>query len=225
MIVRPMPTGKWRQRLGAIALVCGAGLLVAGVVVIAGAHPRAPVAPPVGSATSLPASRAAGAVPGPVGQGPLAPKPLAAGTRVVIPSIGVDAAVTSLGLNADGTLEVPTDFSTAGWWSGGPFPGQPGPAVVVGHVESVAGPGAFYRLGQLSPGDLVSITKAGGWKATFAVTRLVRVAKDAFPTLAVYGPVAGSKLRLVTCTGAFDPSSGHFVDNLVVFASLVSVTG
>jgi sortase (surface protein transpeptidase) len=154
----------------------------------------------------------------------MAPGPLPAGVRIVIPSIGVDAPVMSLGLNSDGSLQVPTDFADAGWWSGGPFPGEPGPAVVVGHVSSVAGPGVFYRLGDLVPGDQVTVTKPSGWRATFTVNRLLVASKAQFPTNTVYGPVPDAQLRLITCTGAFDSTTGHFVDDLIVFADLASLT-
>lgn len=152
------------------------------------------------------------------------PKPIPDGVRLIIPSIGVNATVVSLGLNADGTLQVPASFDQAGWWSGGTFPGQPGPAVVVGHVSSVAGPAVFYRLGLLHPGDLVTVTNGSGTSATFSVTRLMEVNKDNFPTQLVYGPVSDPELRLVTCSGSFNSSTGHFVDNTIVFAKLTSMT-
>lgn len=152
------------------------------------------------------------------------PKPIPKGVRVIIPSIRVNAAVVSLGLNADGTLQVPTSFHQAGWWSGGTFPGQVGPAVVVGHVSSVAGPGVFYRLGLLKPGDLVTITQGSGVSSTFSVTRLLEVSKDNFPTQLVYGTVSEPELRLITCGGSFNSSTRHFVDNVIVFAKLISLT-
>ncbi len=147
-------------------------------------------------------------------------KPIQSGVRIAIPAIGVNAPVVSLGLNADGTLEVPSSFSVAGWWSGGPFPGQIGPAVIVGHVSSVAGPGVFYKLGDLVPGDRVTITAPSGTVSTFSVVRSLEVSKDAFPTQLVYGPVSDPELRLITCSGSFNSSTGHFVDNLIVFAKL-----
>lgn len=151
-------------------------------------------------------------------------KPIQKGVRITIPSIGVDASVVSLGLNPDGTLQVPSNFSQAGWWSGGPFPGQPGPAVVVGHVSSVAGPGVFYRLGLLKAGSLVTVSQPSGASATFSVTRVIEVSKSDFPTQLVYGPVTDPQLRLITCGGSFNSSTGHFDDNLIVFANLSSRT-
>jgi sortase (surface protein transpeptidase) len=140
---------------------------------------------------------------------------------VSIHKIGVDAEVVRLGLTADGALEVPEDFGRTGWWQGGSVPGQPGPAVIVGHVDSKAGPAVFSRLDELSPGDLVEVTSAGG-TVSFAVQRLEQHPKDAFPTDAVYGPTPGPSLRLITCAGSFDHDAGHYRDNLIVFASPVS---
>lgn len=149
-------------------------------------------------------------------------KPIKNGVRISIPAIGVDAPVVSLGLNSDGTLQVPTSFSVAGWWSGGPFPGQPGPAVIVGHVSSVSGPGVFYRLGELVPGNLIAVSQPSGSSVIFTVVRSLEVSKDNFPTQLVYGSVSDPELRLITCSGSFNSATGHFVDNLIVFAKLSS---
>lgn len=136
-----------------------------------------------------------------------------------IPAIGVDTPVVSLEKNADGTLETPTDYEEAGWWSGGPMPGEHGAAVITGHVDSAeTGPAVFYRLAELAPGDTVRFTTPSGKRRRFKVERTERYSKDAFPTLRVYGRTPGPRLRLVTCTGAFDTSSGHYRDNLVVYA-------
>jgi sortase (surface protein transpeptidase) len=207
----------------------GASLLLAGTAVVlvevVGHSDRSPVptsapsAPPAIPVHSAPPSAAA---PSAVGSG--VGNEVAAGIRIVIPAIGVDASIVRLGLNPDGTLEVPVDFATAGWWSGGPYPGDPGPAVVVGHVSSTQGPGVFYRLHDLRVGDAVTVTRASGGQAAFRVTSLEEVSKRAFPTSQVYGPVSGSQLRLITCDGAFDPGTGHFVDNLIVFGTLTGLT-
>jgi sortase (surface protein transpeptidase) len=140
--------------------------------------------------------------------------------RVVIPSIGVDARVTRLGLNPDGTLEVPANFNDAGWWSGGTVPGERGPAVIVGHVDSKAGPAVFYRLRELGRGDVAIVHGAGGSVAQFVVRSAEQVAKNNFPTDRVYGETPNAALRLITCGGAFDDSAGHYVDNLVIYARL-----
>lgn len=137
---------------------------------------------------------------------------------VSIPSIAVDAEVIRLGLDADGALEVPDDFAQTGWWQGGSVPGQPGPAVIVGHVDSRSGPAVFYRLEELSAGDVIEVASAGA-TVSFTVERLEQHPKAAFPTDAVYGPTASPTLRLVTCAGSFDSDAGHYRDNLIVYAS------
>ncbi|MGN9808735.1 class F sortase [Micromonospora sp. BQ11] len=144
-----------------------------------------------------------------------APRP--APTRVRVPRIGLDSPLTVLGLDAAGALAPPTDFATAGWYGGGPVPGDPGPAVIAGHLDSRTGPAVFSRLGELRPGDRVQVWR-GDRAVSFRVTGAVRVAKDRFPTGAVYGPTPAPELRLVTCGGHFDRRTGHYRDNVVVFA-------
>lgn len=139
--------------------------------------------------------------------------------RVVIPAIGVDAPVVPLGLEPTGALEAPAGVAETGWWADGPEPGEAGPAVVAGHVDSQAGPAVFYRLGELRPGDRVEITRADGSQVAFVVERLAQHPKADFPTEAVYGDTAGPALRLITCGGAFDRSTGHYVDNVIVYAA------
>lgn len=135
-----------------------------------------------------------------------------------IPAIGVEAPVISLGLTDNERLEVPARADQAGWWSGGERPGQKGPAVIAGHVDSSTGPAVFFRLRELEPGDVVEVTPRGKRTVRFVVDRLENVPKNGFPTREVYGPTPGSTLRLVTCTGSFDESSGSYRDNLIVFA-------
>ena len=138
--------------------------------------------------------------------------------RVEIPSIGVRAPIIRLGLNPDRTLEVPTDFGDAGWWSGGPRPGEPGPAVIVGHVDSYTGPAIFFRLRELRPHDTIVVVRRDGTRARFSVIGSEQYPKDHFPTARVYGATSGPTLRLITCGGEFDRSSGHYLDNTVVYA-------
>jgi sortase (surface protein transpeptidase) len=130
----------------------------------------------------------------------------------------VSSRLVRLGLAADGTMEVPGDYGLAGWFTGGSMPGQDGPAVIAGHVDSKTGPAVFYRLGDLRPGDSVRVRRADGAWLAFEVTATAHYPKDEFPTEAVFGPVPGPVLRLITCTGAFDRASGHYLDNLVVTA-------
>jgi hypothetical protein len=138
--------------------------------------------------------------------------------RVEIPSIGVSSRLVRLGLNADGTMEVPRDYGLAGWFTGGAMPGQDGPAVISGHVDSKSGPAVFYRLRELGRGDRIRVQRADGDWLAFEVAGSARYAKASFPTEAVFGPVTGPVLRVITCGGDFDRSSGHYLDNVVVTA-------
>jgi sortase (surface protein transpeptidase) len=142
-----------------------------------------------------------------------------ANSELEIPSIGVATRVIELGKNPDGTLETPTDYGEAGWWSGGPKPGEPGAAVITGHVDSArSGPAVFARLGELLPGDIFSYTSRTGKQVRFEVESSERYAKEDFPTQRVYGRSDEPVVRLVTCTGNFDVGEGEYSDNLVVYA-------
>jgi len=144
-----------------------------------------------------------------------------------IPSIGVHSSLLSLGLNADGTIEVPsgTSYDEAGWYRFSPTPGSLGPAVILGHVSSGArGASVFFELGHLRPGDTVRVTRRDGSIAAFVITGVRRYPKDRFPTQLVYGNTDHAALRLITCGGSFDSSTGHYRDNVVVFATLIDRT-
>lgn len=140
-----------------------------------------------------------------------------------IPAIDVSSpALVDLSKQPDGSLEVPADPADPGWFSPGPAPGQFGPAVIAGHVDGGGGPGVFYRLGELQPGAEVEVTREDGSVARFVVDKVERYRKDQFPTAAVYGDsTQRSELRLITCGGAFDDETGHYVDNVVAYAHLV----
>ena len=144
--------------------------------------------------------------------------------KIKIPGIGVDAPVMQVGREADGSVQVPPldDRNLAGWYRYGPAPGQRGPAVILGHVDSTTGISVFYRLRDLHAGDRVYVTLADGTVAGFVVDGLQKVAKDAFPTASVYGKAGYPSLRLITCGGPFDQATGHYVDNIIVYAHLVS---
>lgn len=141
--------------------------------------------------------------------------------RIIISTIGVDAKVIDLGLNPDSTLEVPTNYAEAGWWTGGSQPGETGSAVIVGHVDSKTAPAVFYDLQLLRSGDLIQVADRNGRVVNFKVERLKQVPKDNFPTKEVYDMTSSPTLRLVTCGGKFNRSSGHYLDNVIVFASVV----
>jgi hypothetical protein len=144
---------------------------------------------------------------------------------VAIPAIGVQSNLLRLGLNPDGTIAVP-DLSTsageAAWYKYSVTPGQIGAAVIEGHVDSDHGPAVFFRLGALRPGDHIDVTLADGMTADFRVTGVREYAKEDFPTKMIYGSTNYASLRLVTCGGAFDYATRHYLNSVVVFASLVS---
>jgi sortase (surface protein transpeptidase) len=144
-------------------------------------------------------------------------------TALRIPSIGVGTLTLHLGLQEGGALEVPPDGpgAPASWYEGSPAPGERGPSIFLGHVNATdGGPGVFADLRSLNPGDTVEVAREDGSTATFAVDRGEAYAKDDFPTLQVYGNTDDAELRLITCDG-YDPATGLFEDNYVVYASLV----
>jgi hypothetical protein len=137
-----------------------------------------------------------------------------------IRAIGVRTRLDPLARLADGALQPPPRWLVAGWYAGGVVPGRPGPAVVVGHVDSVTGPAVFFRLDRLRAGERVVITTAAGRRLTYVIDALHRYRKTRFPTAVVYGPTPDPELRLITCTGRFDAATGSYLDNLVVSAHL-----
>jgi sortase (surface protein transpeptidase) len=141
-------------------------------------------------------------------------------TSLDIPAIGVHTDLVKLHLGAGRELLPPSDFGTAGWYAEGTAPGQPGPAVLAGHVDSVAGPAVFYRLAELRPGDAVLVHRAGGSTLRYVVSGRVQYPKSAFPTALVYAPVPDTELRLITCGGTFDRAVRSYRDNIVVSAVL-----
>jgi hypothetical protein len=145
-----------------------------------------------------------------------APRPVA----VHLPTLGISSDLLPLGLDDAGALEVPEDAHLAGWWTGGADPGERGPSVIVGHVDSHDGPGIFADLHELAPGDRVVVTREDGTAVHFDVERLEHHPKGAFPTEAVYGDTDGPELRLITCSGEFDRRARSYEDNLVVFLTV-----
>lgn len=157
--------------------------------------------------------------------GPVLPasKPVA----LDIPAIDVRSDLQSVGQTASGALETPAPgplYDTAAWYRYSPTPGSLGPAILLGHVDSAAnGPSVFFRLGELRPGDRVIVARADGSSAIFSVDEVHSYPKDDFPTGLVYRDIDHAGLRIVTCGGAFDDAAGHYLDNVVVFASLMDV--
>jgi hypothetical protein len=140
-------------------------------------------------------------------------------TRVRIPSINVDSTLESLTLNADSVLNAPTLYNEAGWYAAGVVPGDKGPAVIAGHVDSVGGPAVFFRLNTLTPGALVEVERGGVW-VNFRVTTVEEYPKDQFPDEKVYHPTPDPELRVITCGGDFDRVHKRYYDNVVVYAVL-----
>ena len=141
-----------------------------------------------------------------------------------IPAIGVDVSLPTLGLNADHTVQVPTDFQQAGWFGLGPSPGQTGSAVILGHVDSYTGPAVFFQIRKLRAGDQVNVSLADGAIAHFEVSAVAMYAKDQFPAQQVYAPHGGSALQLVTCGGTFDTHTRSYLSNIVAYTTLVATT-
>lgn len=143
--------------------------------------------------------------------------------RIRIPAIGVRARVVSLERAPDSTMETPNNFDNTGWYQPGSEPGERGPAVIAGHIDSTSGPAVFYRLRELKRGNLIRIARADGSVVRFRVEGLERWPKAAFPTRRVFGRTRLAALRLVTCSGNFDASTGHYVDNTIVYATRLRV--
>lgn len=212
----PSLPGRAKIRLAGFA---GTALLLGGAAAIGVAvlaQQRAP----------SPAAAAAGTV------GPAAPKEpslrRSAPVSVAIPAIGVRSPLLRLGLNPDGTMQVPdlaTSADEAAWYKYSVTPGQIGAAVIEGHVDSQVGPAVFFRLGALHPGDRIDVTLADAMTAVFRVTGVREYSKDNFPTKMIYGTTNYASLRVVTCGGTFDYATGHYLSSVVVFASLVSSGG
>ncbi|MDI3212284.1 class F sortase [Arthrobacter sp. AL12] len=141
---------------------------------------------------------------------------------LAIPSIGVRTDLLHLGLRENGSLEVPGTGSDApaSWYNGSPAPGERGPSVMLGHVNALGGArGVFADLRNLAPGSEINVSRTDGSTAVFTVDRGAKYSKNQFPTLEVYGNTSGAELRLITCDG-YDPATGFFDDNYVIYAKL-----
>jgi hypothetical protein len=199
---RPARRGSTALRLLLAAVACTAA------VVAVGAPSSAP----------MPARARAADVGVPVVVGSAAGNTVADPLRLRVPTIGVDSSLARLAVDATGALVPPADFGQAGWFAAGPAPGELGPAVLAGHVDSRRGPAVFFRLDQVRPGDEVLVDRADGTTVRFTVTRVASYPKTAFPTAEVYGPAPDPQLRLITCGGAFDRSRRSYLLNVVVYA-------
>lgn len=206
--------------LGVLTAALVACALIAAVGTWPADHPRSPQVASVATPTPTPTANAfaAGALQDPLGVATAVDtgKPVA----VRIPSLGISSPLEGLGIGPSGELGAPIDYNQAGWYVDGPVPGEIGPAIIAGHVDSVTGIAVFSRLAELKGGDEVYVDMDTGRSLTFIVTSRMQSAKATFPTADVYRNVPRPELRIITCAGVFDRSVGHYTDNLIVFAAL-----
>ncbi|GAB1819725.1 class F sortase [Herbidospora sp. RD11066] len=196
-----------RRVLGlAAATLTATGALLAGGTLLTEDPP--PPAPPARESAALP--------PAPARTTLTRARPV----RIDVGSIGVHTELIMLGLRPDGTVQVPSEPEEAGWYAPGYSPGEPGGAVILGHVDGGGRRGVFYDLGRMRRGDAIDVTRADGQVARFTVRSVERVPKNDFPSDRVYGPLDHPGLRLVTCGGDFNPATGHYRDNVIVYADL-----
>jgi LPXTG-site transpeptidase (sortase) family protein len=205
------------RRPAVIAFAAGLVVIVGGTAGLLLTHRSTPALRPV----------AAGVAALPVPTGPIVAPPQSAAAQVArpvsltIPLIGVKTNLITLGLAAGGAMQVPSTSTVAGWFTGSPRPGAVGSSIIVGHVDSKSGPGIFFRLPELKKGDDVYIKRSDGTTAEFRVTEVQEYPKDQFPTDRVYGPTPDAELRLITCGGTFDSVTGHYLSNIIVYATQV----
>jgi Sortase domain len=195
-----------------LASLALAAVAVAGLLLRSGrpGHPARPL--PAAAARLVPLGQPA-LLPRPASHGPV-PLPVA----LRIPAIGVRTRLIRLGITPQGTLQVPGSTAVAGWYTGSPRPGATGSSVIAGHIDSHLGPGVFYRLRLLHPGNKIFVRQADGRLATFRVTAVHEYPKARFPTGQVYGPTPDAELHLITCGGTFDDATGTYLSNVVVFS-------
>ena len=207
------------RRPAAIAFAAGLVVIAGGASGLLLTHHSTPALRPaaVQSSEALPAPT------GPIVAPPQSAEPaeVAAPVSLTIPLIGVKTNVITLGLAAGGAMQVPSSTAVAGWYTGSPRPGSVGSSIIVGHIDGGGGPGVFWRLDQLKPGNDVYVKRSDGTVAEFRVTQIQSYPKDKFPTATVYGPTPDAELRLITCGGAFDQATGHYLSNTVVYATEV----
>lgn len=195
---------------GTVVAALGAAVLLAAGSANPAARtiPGVPVAAP-GIDLSIPATT------------PAAPLPRASPVALRIPAIGVSTGLVELGVDASGALKAPDGPDVAGWFAAGPVPGDLGPAVLAGHIDSKAGPAVFFLLEKLRANDEIQVDRSDGRTVVFRVTTVRTFPKSAFPTEEVYGPTPLPELRLVTCGGPFDRAGGRYLDNVIVHAVAV----
>ncbi len=205
------------RRPAAIAFAAGLVVIVGGTAGLLLSRHSTPALRPV----------AAGVAALPAPTGPIVAPPQSAAAQIAspvsltIPLIGVKTNLITLGLAAGGSMQVPASTTVAGWYTGSPRPGAIGSSIIVGHVDNKTGPGVFNRLPELKRGDDVYVKRADGTTAEFRVTEVRTYPKDHFPTDTVYGPTPDAELRLITCGGAFDSTTRHYLSNIIVYATQI----
>jgi hypothetical protein len=203
-----------RRPWAAAAALAGVAVLCAGIAGLAHATHAARPATSAGHAPLVPVPR---------GHWAAVPRasatPVASPVSLYVPVIGVRTRLIRLGLTRSGALQVPPVATVAGWYTGSSRPGATGAAVIAGHIDSYSGPGVFFRLRLMRPGELIYVRRADRSLAVFRVTAVQTYLKTRFPTGAVYGAVPDAQLRLITCGGTFDPATGHYLSNIIVFAT------
>jgi hypothetical protein len=226
----PHPAGPGQpprhRRLSAVSkwsalAVLGCGLLGTGIgacgLAQAREHPGHPAVTPSGPPPFVAIPKGKGApVPTPTDA-----EAVARPVSLIIPVIGVKTTLTRLGLTTDHELQVPSSTSVAGWYTGSPRPGAVGSAIIAGHIDSRSGPGVFYRLHTMKIGEKIYVRRADHSLAIFRVTAIRTYLKAQFPAQGVYGPAPVPQLKLITCGGAFDAVTGHYLSNVIVFATLI----
>jgi LPXTG-site transpeptidase (sortase) family protein len=201
------------------AAMLGAGLLAVGAGAVGLLMARSSSPPTV---RLTPVAAPSGRVVAPLSVSAVQQQQTPRPVSLTIPAIGVKAPVINLGLNRNGTLQVPSTTPVVGWYTGSPRPGATGSAIIAGHVDSRAGPGVFFWLRNMRRGERIYVRRADGTLAVFTVTAVQIYAKNDFPTTTVYGPVPDAELRLITCGGTFDYASRRYLSNVVVYARLAS---
>nr|WP_225796010.1 class F sortase [Streptomyces aculeolatus] len=205
--------------------VAAAVLLTAGLLQRDTTPPRPPSADPAPTSSPHPPGHHAPSDDTGTAASRTRPLPASAPAQLSIPSLGVTSALERLGRDEGGGMQTPADHRRAGWYTPGPTPGELGPAVIAGHVTWNGAKSVFYRLGDLSPGDLIAIERADGRTARFEVQRTERYPKSDFPTVEVYRNLDHAGLRLITCGGEFDEANHYYTDNIVVYAALTDRPG
>ncbi|MBT2529358.1 class F sortase [Streptomyces sp. ISL-99] len=207
---RPLLLTRRGRNVASAALAVGISLAAAGTTALIAAPSGKPAYVDIGTLPAQPGS----------GDTAATTESAAPPIRIRIGRIALDKPLTGLRVQQDGRLGVPQDPAEVGWWSDGPRPGDPGAAVVVGHVDSTTGPGAFHGLSSLRPGDQISVRRDDRSTVAFTVQALRQYDKDSLPDSQVYATTGPPALRLITCGGSYDRKRGEYSHNLVVYATL-----